>query len=153
MKTFKTFDQFINEEYDLTEKLSSTDIKHLGLDILGFVPILGEPADIANAMLYIKEKNYLFAALSVIAIIPEIGDVIGKGGKYSILGYKATKASNAIKSAAPYIIKLRNFLAVNKPLIDNAFDMLDKGDSDIAKKLKPFIPMMKEAIDLFIKNK
>ena len=31
--------------------------------------------------------------------------------------------------------------------------MLDRGDSDIAKKLKPFIPMMKEAIDLFIKNK
>lgn len=145
-----TFDQFINEEYYLSERLSSTDLIHLGLDILGFVPVLGEPADIANAMIYIKEKNYLFAALSIIAIIPEIGDVIGKGGKYSILGYKSAKA---IKSTSPYIVKLRNFLDKNKTLIDNAFDMLNKGDSNIAKKLKPFIPMMKDAIDLFIKNK
>ena len=148
-----TFDQFINEEYYLSERLSSTDLIHLGLDILGFVPVIGEPADIANAMLYIKEKNYLFAALSIIAIIPEIGDVIGKGGKYSILGYKSAKAARIIKSTSRYIVKLRNFLDKNKPLIDNAFDKLNKGDSDIAKKLKPYIPMMKDAIDLFIKNK
>lgn len=54
---------------------------HTLLDVLGLVPVLGEPADMANAAWYAAEGNYLDAGLSLISVIPVVGDVVGKGGK------------------------------------------------------------------------
>jgi RHS repeat-associated protein len=47
---------------------------HALLDIVGFVPLLGEPADGFNALLYLGEGNVTDAAISGISLIPDIGD-------------------------------------------------------------------------------
>lgn len=59
------------------------DIGHAALDVAGFVPGLGEAADLTNALWYAKEGQYVSAVLSLISMVPEVGDVIGKGFKYS----------------------------------------------------------------------
>jgi hypothetical protein len=55
---------------------------HIALDVAGLIPGWGEPADLANALWYAKEKQYLNSALSLLSMVPEIGDAIGKGAKY-----------------------------------------------------------------------
>lgn len=49
--------------------------------MVGLVPGFGEAADVANAVWYVAEAKYLDAGLSLISVIPVVGDVIGKGGK------------------------------------------------------------------------
>jgi hypothetical protein len=66
----------------LSEGITASDIGHAGLDVAGLVPGLGEGADLANAIWYAKNGEYLSSALSVISMVPEVGDLIGKGTKY-----------------------------------------------------------------------
>lgn len=60
---------------------------HGGLDVLGFVPVVGELADGANALIYLAEGRHLEAGISAAAMIPFLGD-LGKAGKW---GAKAGK--------------------------------------------------------------
>ncbi len=50
---------------------------HTALDVLGMIPIVGEIADGANALLYAAEGNYSEAALAAAAMIPLAGNVVG----------------------------------------------------------------------------
>jgi uncharacterized protein len=71
---------------------SWSDLGHAALDIGGFFPGLGEGADVANAAWYVAEGKYLDAGLSLISMIPVVGDAIGKGGRYALrLGPDAAK--------------------------------------------------------------
>lgn len=63
--------------------MSGRDILHTGLDIAGLIPAIGESADFTNGLMYMREKQYLMASLSFISMIPEIGDIVGKGIKYT----------------------------------------------------------------------
>ncbi|WP_254712181.1 polymorphic toxin-type HINT domain-containing protein, partial [Streptomyces sp. TRM64462] len=57
---------------------------HLTLDLAGFVPVLGSPADFLNAFLYTTEGNWSEAGWSLVAIVPWIGEITAvkrKGGK------------------------------------------------------------------------
>ena len=56
---------------------------HLGLDILGFAPFVGEPADLLNGAIYAYEGDYVNAAISAGSAVG--GDVL-KAGKYAALG-------------------------------------------------------------------
>ncbi len=58
-----------------------SDVGHGALDVLGLVPVIGEGADLANAAWLAAEGDYLGAGLSIIAMVPIVGDAIGKGGK------------------------------------------------------------------------
>lgn len=62
--------------------LSAWDWIHGGLDALGFIPGLGEIADGINAGLYALRGKWGYAAISVAAMIPVVGD-LAKGGKYA----------------------------------------------------------------------
>ncbi len=48
------------------------------LMIAGFVPVIGEIADIILIIRYIYKKEYLYAALMLVALIPTVGDFIVK---------------------------------------------------------------------------
>ena len=52
-----------------------------GLDVVGCVPLLGEPADAANAVISVFRGDWTGAGLSAVSIIPGYGDAVGKGGK------------------------------------------------------------------------
>jgi hypothetical protein len=76
-----------------------SDIGHTGLDVVGLVPGFGEAADVANAAWYVAEAKYLDAGLSLVSVIPVVGDVIGKGGKLAkrLGGEAAQKALQALQ--------------------------------------------------------
>ena len=61
---------------------------HVAFDVAGLIPGWGEPADLANALWYAENGEYLDAAFSLISTIPGLGDMVGKGAKY--LGKSST---------------------------------------------------------------
>tara|TARA_R110000751_G_scaffold45637_1_gene103393 strand:- start:1108 stop:1608 length:501 start_codon:yes stop_codon:yes gene_type:complete len=76
---------------------------HLALDALGLIPGPGEAADLANALWYAKEGEYLNSAFSLISMIPEVGDLVGKGAKnLKRLGGAGNKILQKIE---PYFIR------------------------------------------------
>lgn len=58
-----------------------SDVGHGVLDAAGLVPLIGEGADLANAAWLAAEGDYLGAGLSIVSMVPIVGDAIGKGGK------------------------------------------------------------------------
>ena len=67
---------------DAASNMSVMDAVHLGLDVAGMVPGLGEIADGANALLYLAEGDYTNAALSAAAMIPFAG-MAATGAKFA----------------------------------------------------------------------
>lgn len=63
--------------YKTLSKEQRTEAAHTLLGVLGLIPIIGEPADLADAILYIQEKKYALAAISFICLIPVIGTAVG----------------------------------------------------------------------------
>jgi RHS repeat-associated protein len=61
---------------------------HIILDGMGAIPIIGEPLDVANGVLYAVEGDYVNASFSFFAVIPIIGEA-GKILKYTIKGVDA----------------------------------------------------------------
>jgi hypothetical protein len=90
---------FLESIQDSVKSWSWSDIGHTGLDVVGFVPGLGEAADVANAAWYVAEAKYLDAGLSLVSVIPVVGDVIGKGGKLAkrLGGEAAQKVLQALQ--------------------------------------------------------
>jgi hypothetical protein len=66
-----------------------SDLGHTALDLIGLVPVIGEPADALNAGWYAAEGDWVNAGLSLAAMVPVAG-WLATGGK---LGYKATNAA------------------------------------------------------------
>ena len=78
-------------------------IAHTALDVIGAVtPLEGtgiaQAADLLNALWYAKEGRYFLTAVSLISLLPLVGDVLGKGTKVGIWlaktfpkGYKAAR--------------------------------------------------------------
>ena len=58
---------------------SVMDWVHTGLDIVGFIPGVGDIADGVNAVIYLCEGDYVNAALSATSMIPVVGDAVSKG--------------------------------------------------------------------------
>lgn len=52
-----------------------------GLDVVGFVPGVGEIADGINALISLGRGDVAGATLSATSMLPIVGDAIGKGGK------------------------------------------------------------------------
>ena len=107
------------EKDELLLEFGMVDVGHFALDIGGLIPGVGEAADLANVALYAARGEFLMAALSVIAMIPVVGDIVGKGGKLSILlgkggGSKATAwVAKLINKHMPKITKGIKGLAGN----------------------------------------
>tara|TARA_Y100001937_G_scaffold116510_1_gene168525 strand:+ start:368 stop:1216 length:849 start_codon:yes stop_codon:yes gene_type:complete len=129
------------------------ELPHIGLDVLGLIPGLGEAADLTNAALYAKKGEHLMAALSVISMIPAIGDAIGKGGKIGVylskFGAKGgTKAGaylgKLLSKQMPKITKTLNALKSNKLIGKYVDDMVkavtkyvDDVGTGVADKILP----------------
>lgn len=86
-----------------TEKSWWNKAGHLGLDVLGLVPLVGNIADGANAAWYGAEGDYANAALSAAAAIPGAGyaafgaKMVGKGLKAAKPAVKVGKISRSQK--------------------------------------------------------
>lgn len=72
-------------------------IGHSVLDVVGLVPVIGEPADAANAAWYTAEGDYTNAALSAAAMVP-IAGWVATGGKLGIRGVKAVRSVDGARA-------------------------------------------------------
>jgi len=80
------------------------DVVQGALDVVGCIPVIGEVADDANALISLGRGDYLGAALSAASMIPIVGDALGKGGKAVRYAAKygdevASLAKTAVKRA------------------------------------------------------
>jgi len=87
----------------IAEDSAIDTVGHVALDVAGLIPGYGEPADLANALWYAKKGQYLNSALSLISLIPEIGDALGKGTKY--LGKSSSFIAKLIAKHGPTVAK------------------------------------------------
>lgn len=95
-------------------KLKKQADYHAVLDVLGLIPGVGEVFDAANALTYAQEDNWLYSILSIISMLPEIGDIIGKSPKLIIALEKL------IAKGGPKVEKISKFILEHKDQILNA---------------------------------
>jgi hypothetical protein len=175
-KTFKPGDRLEKTEIQLTKE-SLAGVGHLALDVVGLIPGVGEIADATNAAWYAgeaaresdpeeKKSKYLMAALSLVSVIPVVGDAVGKGGKLAVYiakGAKALKGTGkvgrvaakgmvkgtkavrkATSVAGPKVKKAQEAVKKNKRLIDKVLTKASENE-----KLAPHVTGMKDAINDF----
>jgi hypothetical protein len=143
-KERKRIDILHEEIEKLLFEFQLADVGHFALDIGGLIPGIGEVADLANAALYARKGEFLMAALSIIAMIPGVGDVIGKGGKLAMSMGKGGKVAKMLKGHMPKIKKLIGGLADNPKVGKFANQMLKSVDDFVVKTLNN--PRSQEAL-------
>ena len=68
LQQFASMAEVMKAMYDDCKKNESSMV-HCGLDILGFIPILGSPFDALNGVIYFTEGELLLASLSMTAVL------------------------------------------------------------------------------------
>ena len=131
-------------ENELLREFELADVGHFALDIGGLIPGYGEAADLANAALYAARGEFLMAAMSVIAMIPVVGDIVGKGGKLLMSMGKGGKVAKMLSKHMPKIKKVFGGLADNPKLGKYMEKMTQSVDDFVVKSLSN--PKSKEAI-------
>lgn len=118
----------------------------IALDLVGLIPGVGEIADIANAVRHAKRGEYLFAALSILSVIPAIGDLLGKGGKLTVmLAKKFPKGSKNAAKLARKVRAVKVALGENRESIDKVFDKAEENE-----KVSKHVPQMRKALNVFM---
>lgn len=79
----------LTDPFGLSPELTPSFIGHTILDVLGFIPVIGEVADLANAVWYLAEGDYMNAALSGLSMIPVIGSGLSQGIKWGGRAFRA----------------------------------------------------------------
>jgi hypothetical protein len=138
---------------------------HAMLSLAGFIPGVGEFFDLANTLLYLKEREYLNAALSLVSCIPVIGDIIGKG---TMVANFLSKLSRYLKTtgtvgrgAVRGITNVRRGVVRASPVIQNLKNKLKERQTQFYikalfaraekdERLKPYVGKMKEALNVFL---
>jgi len=131
-------------ENELLREFELVDVGHFALDIGGLIPGIGEAADLANAAWYAARGEFLMAAMSVIAMIPIVGDIVGKGGKLLMSMGKGGKVAKMLSKHMPKIKKVFGGLADNPKLGKYMEKMTQSVDDFVVKSLSN--PKSKEAI-------
>jgi hypothetical protein len=144
--------KLISENYSnkSKEQLNENWIENT-LMVAGFVPIIGELADIALICYYLYKGEKLYAALMLIALIPTVGDFIVKP---IIKAFKGTKESAAVMKGGeslaeylaknPEIAKKFNSLGkyVNEPAVQQTVQGITKVNSSLGARLKEGLRML-----------
>lgn len=113
-------------------RADALDKAQMALDVAGLVPIAGEVADFLNVVISLARKDYVGSFLSLVSMIPEAGDAVGKGGKLLVWMQKLAKQQGSLGKAAKLVIEKG---PQAKAAIRTA-----------AKALRQFAPQIKKAI-------
>ena len=121
-----------------------SSIGHTALNIAGMIPGVGKVADIANAVWYAKEGEYFNAALSIVSLVPVIGDIIGRGGKVAEFVGKLGGGAAAVGGLA---LKAAKLILEHRGKIRTIFNAV-KGMVGIGK----FVGKMTSALSKWVKK-
>lgn len=126
-KKYYTKQQILEDKQPLNEEgwftLENT------LMALGFVPVIGEVADFALIIYYLKKGQNLYAALMCIALFPVVGDLIAKP---FIKLLKLGKEGNlALKGG----VEMTEYLSKNPQMAAKAAEMAKYATSSTAGKV------------------
>ena len=141
----KTKREILEERKQLNESILS--IENV-LMVAGFVPVIGEIADIALIILYLIRGQKLYAALMLIALIPTVGDIIVKpiikGLQVTKGGAKMLKTGKGLTeylSKNPEMAKKFTSLSkyVNSPQITKTVDGIGKVNKGWASSLRSML--------------
>jgi len=110
-------------------KLLNEDGWENALMVAGFIPVIGEIADIALIGLYLYRKEYIYAGLMLIALIPTVGDFIAKPFITLLKGYGAV-GKTALKSADD----MAKFLMENPKAKANFLKMSEHFDNKLVQE-------------------
>lgn len=126
-KKYYTKQQILEDKQSLNEEgwftLENT------LMALGFVPVIGEVADFALIIYYLKKGENLYAALMCIALFPVVGDLIAKP---FIKLLKLGKEGNlALKGG----VEMTEYLSKNPQMAAKATEMAKYATSPMAEKV------------------
>jgi len=139
----------ITERQQLNESLLSFENI---LMAIGFVPVIGEIADIALICYYLYKGEKLYAALMLIALIPTVGDFIAKpiikllkGSREGVVAMKAGgKTLTEYLAKNPEIAKKFSSLGkyVKEPVVQNTVKGIEKVSSGLGSKLRSGLDMI-----------
>ena len=116
-------------DYVFKKHAGVMDAIHGGLDVLGMIPGVGIPFDLANAAIYTARKKPAMAALSAAAAIPVAG--------YAANAVKAGKHINTAVKAGKNISKTKKVLNTVKAPVQNTIKASRKavGSTATGKKI------------------
>ena len=126
------------------------------LMIAGFVPIIGEVADVILILRYCYKKEYLYAGLMLIALIPTVGDFIAKpmirllkgSGGVGKLALKNTDEMVKFANSNPVFKKqyLKLGEELNNPMIKKTIDGVSGVSTRLGSELQQSITQHKSVI-------
>lgn len=105
------------------------------LMVAGFVPVIGEIADIILIIRYLYKGEYLYAALMLVALVPTVGDIIVKPFIAGIKGVK-TEAAIAAKLAENPKVAAKIAEIAESPTVAKSIENLSKINTSWGQKLK-----------------
>lgn len=79
-------------------------VVHTALDVVGMIPVVGEVADGANALIYAAEGDAVNAALSAASMLP-VGGQAATAAKWGKKGLDAAQATKATAKAETKVVK------------------------------------------------
>jgi Mor family transcriptional regulator len=107
---------------------------HGALDAAGFIPGVGEIADGLNGVIYLAEGNYLEAGLSVMSMIPLLGD-LGKAGKWTAeLGQEVV--DTVVEKVAKEVAGEALEKTVKESLEEGAIKVLKESSETVTQEIK-----------------
>jgi hypothetical protein len=140
--------KLISENY-LDSKKGKTQLNESWIEntlmVAGFVPIIGELADIALICYYLYKGEKLYAALMLIALIPTVGDFIVKpiikafrGTKEGVAALKGGKSLTEYLVKNPEMAKRFSSLGkyVNEPAVQKTVEGIGKVNSSLGTRLR-----------------
>jgi RHS repeat-associated protein len=90
--------------------MSTADKAKLALDVAGFIPVVGDFANLGSAVISVGQGHFGEAALSAVAAIPLVG-VVGEGAKGAKIAKEAEEAVSVYKKAETAYVGISKNLA------------------------------------------
>ena len=123
MKNYYTKEELLESKQVINENWIENTLM-----IVGFVPVIGEVADLALIIYYCYKREWLYAGLMLFALIPTVGDFIAKP---LIKIFKSPLAKNALKGTDEMVSFLRK-----NPKVAEQYSKLGKyADGKLVNKL------------------
>ena len=146
----KTRRQLLEEKQLLNEALFT--LENI-LMAAGFIPVIGELADIALILYYLKKGEKLYAALMLIALIPTVGDILVKPFIKSLQGVSklALKNTDNLVNVLSKNPKLTSTLekVVEKssnPAVNKTINQISKVNTSWGSKIKEAISSLSNVL-------